>query len=158
VDIEGTIRAAARLALAEETGRAALMGREETLNLGELAMKRKSVGSRHSPGAVDWVKAALRHASEIKRLLTGLGVGVLSVELVGRSPDGGGADLRVVFDDDWEPLDEGWGPEDTMAAIFNALESRGYRHVPGTSGFDGGSTAFVKGGLSFNFISSPPPS
>jgi hypothetical protein len=131
VDIEGTIRAATRLALAEEAGRAA---------------RRPPVGREE----------AFRHISEIKRLLTSLGVGVLSVELAGRDRDGG-VDLRIVFDDGWEPLDEGWGPEDSMTAIFNALESRGYRHVPGTSGFDGGSTVFVKGGVSFNFVSPSPP-
>jgi hypothetical protein len=130
VDTEGTIRAAARLALAEEAGRA--------------ARRLRPPASREE---------AAPYSSEIKRLLTGLGVGVLSVELAG-----GGADLRIVFDDDWEPLDEGWGPEDSMAAMFNALESRGYRHVPGMSGFDGGSTAFVKDGVLFNFVSPPPPS
>lgn len=137
MDIEGTIRAVARLALAEEMGRAA---------------RRPRLGVSRGE--------ALPHASEIKRLLTGLGVGVLSVELDDGPDDrrdGDSVDLRIVFDDGWEPLDEGWDPEDSMAAIFNALESRGYRHVPGTSGFDGGSTVFVKGGVSFNFISPSPP-
>ena len=137
MNIEGTIRAAARQALAEEAGRAARR-------------------PRHGVSREE----AAPYASEIKRLLTGLGVGVLSVELavVGRRRDDGGVDLRIVFDEDWEPLDEGWSPENSMTAMFNALESRGYRHVPGTSGFDGGSTAFVKDGVLFDFISPPPPS
>jgi hypothetical protein len=93
VDVEGTIRAAAREVLADEAGSAARQRR---------GVSRDEV---------------LHYTSEIKRLLTGLGVGVLSVEPAG-GPDGrdrgdGGVELRIVFDDDWEPLDEGWSPEDS---------------------------------------------
>jgi len=42
-----------------------------------------------------------------------------------------------------------------MAAMFNALETGGFRHVPGTSGFDGESTVFVKDGLEFDFARPP---
>jgi len=60
-----------------------------------------------------------------------------------------------VLDDGWESLDERWTPVDSMAAMFNALETGGFRHVPGTSGFDGESTVFVKDGLEFDFARPP---
>lgn len=86
------------------------------------------------------------HVAEVRGILTGLDVGVRDVI------SGGQTHLRIVMDENWEPLDGSWGPEDSVTAMFNALESRGYRHVPGTSGFlPGGSTRFVKDGMAFDF-------
>jgi len=98
--------------------------------------------------------AVRSHVAEIKRLLVRLNIGVLDVPA---TPRRRGANLRVVFNDDWQPLDDGWTREDSMAAMFNALESGGFRHVPGTSGFDGESTVFVKDGLEFDFARPPFP-
>lgn len=89
------------------------------------------------------------HVAEVRGILTGLNVGVRDV--VSRD----GTSIRIVMDDGWEPLDESWGPEDSAAAMFNAMESRGYRHVPGTSRFSpDGSTRFVKDGTALDFA--PP--
>ena len=90
------------------------------------------------------------HVAEVRSILTGLDVGVQDVEI---APAGG---LHIVLDESWEPLDESWDPEDSVAAMFNAMESEGYRHVPGTSRFlSDGSTRFVKDGMTFIFA--PPP-
>jgi len=96
--------------------------------------------------------ARLPQVSEIKRLLMALNVGVLDVVA---TPDAAGVRLKVVLDDGWESLDERWTSADSMAAMFNALETGGFRHVPGTSGFDGESTVFVKDGLEFDFARPP---
>lgn len=86
------------------------------------------------------------HVAEVRGILTGLDVGVRDVT------SGGQTHLRIVMDEGWEPLDGSWGSEDTAAAMFNAMESQGYRHVPGTSRFlSDGSTRFVKDGMAFDF-------
>jgi len=86
------------------------------------------------------------HVSEIRDILTGLNVGVRDVISAGQTY------LRIVMDEGWEPLDGSWGSEDTAAAMFNAMELQGYRHVPGTSRFlSDGSTRFVKDGMAFDF-------
>lgn len=86
------------------------------------------------------------HVAEVRGILTGLDVGVRDVTSAGQTH------LRIVMDEDWKPLDGSWGPEDTAAAMFNAMESQGYRHVPGTSRFlSDGYTRFVKGGMAFDF-------
>lgn len=92
------------------------------------------------------------HVAEVRGILTDLDVGVRDVEIV----SGGDVSLRIVMDEGWEPLDKSWDPEDSVAAMFNAMESAGYRHVPGTSRFmPDGSTRFVKDGMTFSFA--PPP-
>lgn len=109
------------------------------------------------------LETASPYIADVRGILTARDIGIADVELAtgpakrGRSSKD--VDLRVVFDEGWEPLDEGWKPADTIATMFNALETAGYRHVPGTSGFaeDGGSTVFVKDGLTFNFLPSGPP-
>ncbi len=99
-----------------------------------------------SPGAAD-------HTADVRGVLTGLDIGVRDVEHVEGSGDG--VNLRVVMDEGWKPLDSSWAPEDSAAVMFNALESQGYRHVPGTSRFFAdGSTRFVKDGMTFDFA--PP--
>jgi len=86
------------------------------------------------------------HAAEVRSILTGLDVGVRDIIYMGQTH------LRIVMDEGWEPLDGSWGPEDTAAAMFNAMESQGYRHVPGTARFlSDGSTRFVKDGMAFDF-------
>lgn len=93
---------------------------------------------------------AATHVAEVRGALTGLDVGVRDVEHAeGRS---GSVSLHIVMDDGWQPLDGSWGPEDSAAAMFNAMESHGYRHVPGTSRFSpDGFTRFVKDGMAFDF-------
>lgn len=86
--------------------------------------------------------------AEIKQLLIALNIGVLDV-VADRAGDD--IDLRVVFDGGWEPLDEQWTSADSLAAMFNALEVGGFRHVPGTASFDDDYTIFVKDELKFIF-------
>ena len=62
------------------------------------------------------------HVAEVRSILTGLDVGVQDVEI---APAGG---LHIVLDVCWEPLDESWDPEVSVAAMFIALESAGSRH------------------------------
>lgn len=89
------------------------------------------------------------HAAEVHGILTRLDIGVRDVELVASDDNIG---LRIVMDDGWESLDKSWGPEDSAAALFNAMESQGYRHVPGTSRFlPDGYTRFVKDGMTLDF-------
>jgi len=89
-----------------------------------------------------------QHVAEVRGILAGLDVGVHDVISRGQTY------LRIVMDEGWEPLDGSWGPEDTATAMFNAMESHGYRHVPGTSRFlSDGSTRFVKDGMAFDFTS-----
>ncbi len=105
------------------------------------------------------IKAAVRelartpdtaHVAEVRGILTGLDIGVRDVKFAG-----GNAGLRIVMDEGWDSLDGSWGPEDSVTAMFNAMESQGYRHVPGTSRFlPDGSTRFVKDGMVFDFA--PP--
>jgi len=85
--------------------------------------------------------------AEVRNILVGLDIGVRNVE--SRS-DG----IHILMDDAWEPLDISWGPEDSVAVMFNAMESAGYRHVPGTSRFMDGTTRFVKDDMAFDFA--PP--
>lgn len=96
---------------------------------------------------------AVAHVDEVRGILTGLDVGVRDVE---HAEGSGSVGIRIVMDDGWDSLDESWGPEDSAAAMFNAMESHGYRHVPGTSRFSpDGSTRFIKDGMAFDFA--PPP-